>query len=1144
MADATDFTPQDLDSVARTIVTEDAGNPDAIAHVINNRVLSSGLTPHQVVSAPNQFTGWANAGSVDPKSPAYRRAYAAAQDAFTGKSEDPTGGAQFYYNPDLQAELHKTNPGQYKAVPDFAVGDGYRIGKHLYYGGTYTGEAPATASASATPEAPMPSAEDLLAHAQNPAAATPEDGMPSAEELLGQQGAGGKPPAGTVQITPEQALANLKIGEMANRSERYAPVGLSDVVTNSAMFGLQPVVAGGTEALLTGGQNLLAGLGIGKPTGYGMGEAYNAELALEQARLERFGQGHPFQNIVGSTLGAIAGGPAKLGMLAERGALELPGYAAGWIKAPTTTLGKLGQSFLGGAAAGAAQGAGEAASRGESPEDIAGSAVAGGAFGGVTGAVTRPIANAVSGVVNPLLPAAESTLGQRAATATSHAIAGALTTGLGTGGLTLFRTGNPKLALEAGATGALGGAVAGGLGGAVHPTEPPNATPTPRNRLQAYDELIAQGVTPEQVRSGPAGAIAADVVPGAPKILREASKTGALVEPTVRQAYEGQDTNAPSQRVASGLSAGLGTDVTKANTNFDDYQEAQQEKVRQAYDELKDGRGVNTPMLRKAMAVLPAWRDAVVEAARTILGQHPTLENVGWVRNPDYVEPEETPEEAPSEGAAPAAKPTKAKDWADELAAYVKTDAKPRMNGASVRTFVNQQGGIRDAGGEIVDIPGLSRPTGKYAVSGDRMVERVNDAGYTRPDGRPFEDDNDLIQHLNDPSSKENYPATRENQDAMEKRRQVDAAHDQINNELTQTLGLTHHDFSAADLAEFLRTGDITHMERLPEEQVTAEKAERQNVEKQADDFLNPDIKQPKYIPTTDTLLEAVNNYRALQRGGSNPQAALQASRTMGNILSHLDEAIPGFAEARSLSADKKSNADWFSMGKDAANPGRSSDDFQQLKKMWEDPDTDESDRRAFIEGYAGAHGQALEQGKLNFGKIASSPYHNAVRELISGPEGNEQAVQSLKAEQSLKDTQKQNVTGLVRDQKNQVVSLEGFPAWIKRGMGQNTTPGTANALAEVLALPKEQMAAELEARAKDLNAANAQRTTLSNIIRPAQSALAGAVGGQAAGMSIGRKQQPSAIPVGGRYHWAFDPRTNQVFAAPGPAPVVGSNVR
>jgi hypothetical protein len=1292
MADATDFTPQDLDSVARTIVTEDPGNPDAIAHVINNRVLSSGLTPHQVVSAPGQFTGYANAGGVNPKSAAYQRAYSAAQDAFTGKTQDPTGGAHFYYNPDLQAELHKTNPGQYKAVPDFAVGDGYRIGKHLYYGGNYTGEAPPTAPVSATPEEPMPSAEDLLAHAQNSAGATSEDGMPSAEELLGQQGAGGKPPAGTVQITPEQALANLKIGEMANRSERYAPVGLADVVTNSAMFGLQPVVAGGTEALLTGGQNLLAGLGIGKPTGYGMGEAYNAERALEQARLERFGKEHPFQNIVGSTLGFMTGAGGMAGKFAEG------------LVAPATGAGRMLQGALGGAVPGALQSTGEAVSRGENAQDVGLAAVTGGIGGGVVGAAMRPATEFVSNALVPMLPKGQSTLAQRLTTAATHGMTAGALGGTVAGGTAAARGEKPAAIAGSIASGFTSGFLGGAVTGAMRPTELPDTQPNARHVAEAYDQIAATGVTPDQIRNGPSDAIAADTVPGASQILGRASQIGSLVAGKIKQAYDERhdpatvrsritdptaqvtgsapetaetEFNAAHQNIAQGqtgdqalqdqldaqkdkslvvdrvapdLSAGMGRDVRRANVDFDAHREQQAGKVSEAYNDLKDGEGVNTAGIRKAMQVLPAWRDAVVRAAQLLRGQHPNFDNVGWVLNPDYVEPTSTPTEAPAEGAteAPAKAPPKPKDEADDLAAYVKTGATPRMKGQNLRVFVSQKGGINDAGGELPDMPGLSRPTGKYAVSGDRLVEQVNDASYRRPDGKPFENDDDLLTHLRDEASKSNYPDTAENRDILEKRNKVDNAHSMIDQELTQTLGLTHHDFSAADLAEFLRTGDISHMERLPEDQVTAQKAERENIDQQANDFLNPDIKQPKYIPTTDTLLEAVNLYRKAQGNVGDRQQAYMVSKTMEPILRQLDEAIPGFKEARGMSADQKSSEDWFKRGQDASSPTKDSQDLEQLKVDWNSEKTSDADREAFAEGYAGAHGQRLEQGKLDFAKVATSPFHNGVRELIAGPKGNEAAVDALQKEADLQkqkvgpDTPQQlhqmaydtgqniwksvpnpetfakewptltpeqqqakilgwkaalnsglnkgdaavikslltpdhqavletmvgpqgakTITDAAQAQadmrtvqrantsalsdtkpKPPAFSAEGLPSFIKRGFHMEASPGTANALAEVLTLPKDEMAAQLEARMKEVQQTQQKRQDVVSALTPISRAFAAQTGANLAGQMVGKKRQPSAIPVGGKYHWAFDLRTNQVVAAPGPAPVVGSNVR
>lgn len=67
----------------------------------------------------------------------YRDALATIARIKENPSQDPTGNALFYYAPDAQAQLHRTNPKKYtKLVPDFAVGkEGAQIGKSRFYGG-------------------------------------------------------------------------------------------------------------------------------------------------------------------------------------------------------------------------------------------------------------------------------------------------------------------------------------------------------------------------------------------------------------------------------------------------------------------------------------------------------------------------------------------------------------------------------------------------------------------------------------------------------------------------------------------------------------------------------------------------------------------------------------------------------------------------------------------------------------------------------------------------------------------------------------------------------------------------------------------------------------------------------------------------
>lgn len=127
----------DLDAVVRTAYGEDVNHPDAIAAVINNRAKASGQSYSQVVTAPSQFEAWSNPDAaarmmrLDPKSAVYQQIASEVAPVLAGKV-DPTGGADSYYNPTLQAADGRPKP----AMDD---GTGQKIGDQLYFKGAYSG---------------------------------------------------------------------------------------------------------------------------------------------------------------------------------------------------------------------------------------------------------------------------------------------------------------------------------------------------------------------------------------------------------------------------------------------------------------------------------------------------------------------------------------------------------------------------------------------------------------------------------------------------------------------------------------------------------------------------------------------------------------------------------------------------------------------------------------------------------------------------------------------------------------------------------------------------------------------------------------------------------------------------------------------
>lgn len=135
----------DRDAGIRTLIGEADGQPEvgvqAVAGVIRNRAASRNQSVRDVVTAPYQFEPWGTSESaqrlmaIQPNDPRYIRAAAAWDSGI-----DPTGGADHFYAPGLQAKLGRDRP-------NFDNGRGRQIGDHLFFdlegGGAQPAQAPA-----------------------------------------------------------------------------------------------------------------------------------------------------------------------------------------------------------------------------------------------------------------------------------------------------------------------------------------------------------------------------------------------------------------------------------------------------------------------------------------------------------------------------------------------------------------------------------------------------------------------------------------------------------------------------------------------------------------------------------------------------------------------------------------------------------------------------------------------------------------------------------------------------------------------------------------------------------------------------------------------------------------------------------------
>lgn len=132
------LTDTDIDIMARTIATEAGGESlkgqIGVGYVILNRTLSKWQgkdTVTEIIKSPYQFSVWNKNSKVDPRAikpedDSYRTALKVIEGITSSKYKDPTGGASYYWNPDVAERKSWMSPAEKE--------NKLTIGKHTFAG--------------------------------------------------------------------------------------------------------------------------------------------------------------------------------------------------------------------------------------------------------------------------------------------------------------------------------------------------------------------------------------------------------------------------------------------------------------------------------------------------------------------------------------------------------------------------------------------------------------------------------------------------------------------------------------------------------------------------------------------------------------------------------------------------------------------------------------------------------------------------------------------------------------------------------------------------------------------------------------------------------------------------------------------------
>ena len=132
------LTDTDIDIMARTIATEAGGESlkgqIGVGYVILNRTLSKWQgkdTVTEIIKSPYQFSVWNKNSKVDPRAikpedDSYRTALKVIEGITSSKYKDPTGGASYYWNPNVAKRKSWMSPAEKE--------NKLTIGKHTFAG--------------------------------------------------------------------------------------------------------------------------------------------------------------------------------------------------------------------------------------------------------------------------------------------------------------------------------------------------------------------------------------------------------------------------------------------------------------------------------------------------------------------------------------------------------------------------------------------------------------------------------------------------------------------------------------------------------------------------------------------------------------------------------------------------------------------------------------------------------------------------------------------------------------------------------------------------------------------------------------------------------------------------------------------------